>query len=119
MKHIISANYLDRNSPYRWLVRREDQTPKQAVACKAVKAVNVQFVYTDYNSPESALGCVRVAVTSETPVIEGVQPPPAPTVRLSFSGGSFIVNDGEKRGQEITSAKELNLAADGGMHAVL
>lgn len=72
MKYTISANYLDRSSPFRWLVRREDQTPQEAIACKRVVAVNVSFKSASH--VESALGCSEVAVTETEPTMEGIKP---------------------------------------------
>lgn len=75
MKYIIAANYLDRASPLKWLVRREDQTPQEALACVTVKANNVTFEQA--SGPERALGCVSIAVTNEEPTYT-LPPPPTP-----------------------------------------
>lgn len=76
MKYIIAANYLDRTSPLKWLVRREDQTPQEALACLTVKANNVTFELA--SGPERALGCVSIAVTEEEPTFTLLEAPTLP-----------------------------------------
>lgn len=81
MKYIIAANYLDRTSPLKWLVRREDQTSQEAIACLTVKANNVTF--EESSGPERALGCVSIAVTYEEPTYT-LTPPPTPAPASIF-----------------------------------
>lgn len=56
---IVSANYLKRQSPNRWLVRSVRQDPKQAQEAQTVYAEDVSFVSA--SGLEARLGCSRVA----------------------------------------------------------
>lgn len=70
-RKIISANYRDRESPFRWLVRDEGQPAAEAVPCKSVEAVGVQFVETWRKDlpfsleEESGFNCSVVAVAED------------------------------------------------------
>ena len=105
---VISANYRDRTSPYKWLVRDQDQDPKQAVAFKTVKAKGVTFEGS--NSYESGFGCQMVAV-AESVEVGGAENAP---VRIKFNGSGFVYE-----GDYLEKVKELELSEDGSMVAVL
>lgn len=55
---VVSANYLDRSSPNRWLVRRVGEPVEKAVAVRSVKAKGVEFTGS---SIEEGFGCSIVA----------------------------------------------------------
>lgn len=59
-KFVVSANYRNRNSNFKWLVRRIDEPIQDAVACKDVQCVGATF--TDSNEDEQGFGCSRVAI---------------------------------------------------------
>lgn len=64
MKYIVSANYRDRSSPYRWLIRKSDEPAEEAKACQKVVATGIQFVETTYRTDlvaETGFGCGVVA----------------------------------------------------------
>lgn len=70
MKKVISANYRDRSSPFKWLVRDYDQHPDSAIECKRVFADEVRFETS--NEIEQGFGCAIVAI-SEQIVVEGIK----------------------------------------------
>lgn len=43
MSYVISANYRDRTSPNKWLVRKQDEPVEKAKAYKKVLAQDVKF----------------------------------------------------------------------------
>lgn len=107
-KWIISANYRDRNSPYRWLVRARDERPEAAVAYKSVRAKGVEFARS--SEFEAGFGCTIVAQADEF-VAEGPEPRGH---RLRFDFDQFL----NQAGNPVRSAGELHLDADGTMTAV-
>jgi hypothetical protein len=108
---VISANYRDRDSKYRWLVRDEEHAPENAVACKGVKASgNIVFKRSD--AYEAGWGCSRVAVCDGEVEMIGVEP--SPSAPLYFDGFDFRrkIDD-----EAVVELKGLELTADGGMFA--
>jgi hypothetical protein len=108
---IISANYRDRSSPYKWLVRRSDQQPQEAVAYKTVRAKGV--IFCPSTAYESGFGCSVVAFAHEV-VTEG----PEHTIKLKFtgpSGGNLFVDETGKAHEEVA---ELFLGNEGEITAV-
>jgi len=59
MAFIISANYNDRNSPQKWLVRDENGGREDTVPSKQLVGYDVTFQRS--SSWEEKLGCSRVA----------------------------------------------------------
>jgi hypothetical protein len=65
-KFVVSANYRNRNSNYKWLVRRIDEPIEKAVACEEVYCIGVTF--TNSNAEEKGFGCGVVAVCENVSV---------------------------------------------------
>lgn len=59
MAFIVSRNYLDRASEYKWLIRREDQPISQARACRRVVCEKIEFKMS--SEDETGFGCNVVA----------------------------------------------------------
>jgi len=108
---VISANYRDRDSDYRWLVRRSAQRPEDAKAFKTVRAKGVIFCpSTDY---ERGFGCTIVIYAHEVET-EGEEPT---KIKLRFRGPGY--NDFvDETGKVHEQVAELFLGADGTMEAV-
>jgi|GEM_PF-1287252 len=109
---IVSANFNNRRSPQRWLIRDHNQSPEQAVAVVGVIAYNIAFCpSTTY---EAGFGCSTVAFCERA---EGMDNPvvPAGAVRLKFRGFSFYGPDDE----EVPACKTLVLMPDGAMYGLL
>ncbi len=120
MPKIISRNYRDRSSEYKWLVRDAEQTPEEAVACKRVVATDIQFqLSTAY---EDGFGCSIVARAEDAELFDIEPPappkptPPAGMVPLIFTGIEFVAA-GEADAVKRLAA--LQLEADGSMFAAL
>ncbi len=128
MVKIVSANYRNRASEFRWLLRDENQHPSKAVEYKQIDAIGVAFCpSTDF---EDGFGCSTVAYCLEATGTNQVSPPaPDDSVRLSFArfGGFFY--ETPKDGQQVDefdddleavpAVKTLRLNSDGSMYAVL
>jgi len=106
---IISANYRDRQSPNKWLVRRQDEPLSKAIEVASLKATGVRF--TGSNLSESGFGCSIVGVADE---VQYTLPQPKLTP-LRFSGSSFKTEDHER----VDEVKSLILSDDGSALAVL
>ena len=63
---VVSANYRNHTSDYKWLVRRYDEPIEKAVACEKVICKNV--VFEPSNKDERGFGCATVAVCEEVEV---------------------------------------------------
>lgn len=112
MTKIISANYRDRSSAYRWLVRDETDDPESAVACKSVSVDGpVQFIRSGQH--ERGFGCARVAETTGTVIMRDIDPGSA--VRLRFDGYNFRTPE-EKI---LDSLQRLELHSDGSLFGVV
>ena len=109
MSYIVSANYRDRQSPFKWLVRDAKDYPKKAVAYKSVRATGVTFGPSD--KYESGFGCSTVA-TAETVETSG---PEKKETRLTFEGRNFYTEGGK----EVKAVDVLDLREDGKMFATL
>jgi hypothetical protein len=110
-KFVVSANYRDRSSSYRWLVRRYDEPIEKAVACKRVVAKGVRFQAS--NQGESGFGCTTVAVCDSAELFDQE----TLAKRLRFDGVSFLVD--EKDGPHVSGVNELQLGEAGEILAVL
>ncbi len=122
MPFIVSANYRDRSSPLKWLVRREDQHMGDARPCNKVYAKGVKFVKS--SEAEEGFGCKKVAVCDEVQYSydDAEVLRPAATVPLHYYIGfmiDFFWSARKLPSAEITSVQELYLGADGKMEAVL
>jgi hypothetical protein len=62
-KYVVSANYLDRESELKWLVRREDEPVSQATAHRSVLCRGVKFQLS--SEGEKGFGCRVVAIVDE------------------------------------------------------
>lgn len=103
---IVSANYNNRDSDYKWLVRDENEPAQKAVACKAVNATGVSFITSpDY---EQGFGCSMVA-RCETAEMIDPEPRGEP---LKFNGLDF--ND--EYGRRVTECETLTLLPTGKMN---
>lgn len=109
---IVSANYRDRKSPYRWLIRQEDQPVESARAFKSVKARGVKIISS--NAIEEGFGCRIVA---KCQAADGFDPEPdAPVVKtLRFDHDAFK----DDRGRRVDEMLELDLGEDGSIKATV
>lgn len=105
---VISANYRDRSSPNKWLVRRSNEHPDLAVERSTVHAKGVIFCpSTDY---ETGFGCTVVAYADEV-MDEGSAPENAVKLRFTGPGGNNDFVDGDGKSHE--ELAELHLGANG------
>lgn len=113
---IITANYLDRNSEYKWLVRKEHEPIEKAVACKRVVADNVSFEAS--SAVEKGFGCRTVAKSLNVEMFD-VRPEPKKPIKLWF-GGKYFYSDSEMEpGSHLRSVERLELQPDGEILAIV
>ena len=110
---IVSANYLDRTSPNRWLIRDETEHHSQARVVKSVVATGVTFVLSD--QIETGFGCGVVAKCKTAEEWHG-QEPAEKTTSLRFDG-FYTFYDSTIRA--VKSCKRLELGEDGSIMALL
>lgn len=126
-RYIITANYRDRKSPYKWLVRRANEPLAAAKACKGVTASGVEFKQS--RDGEDGFGCAIVAEASHATMLE-IEPEPSTldpnrfeplatpvtSCTLEFIGYCFVDKNaqGEDR-QAVDAADHLELFPDGSM----
>lgn len=125
MSFVISANYLDRQSPFRWLVRRADEPLESARACRQVKCGSVRFKKSGTapeGKGEAGFGCAVIAVAEhaegldfQDEVKEQPEQPKDNRKKLEFSYDSFYDQDSNK----VTEAKTLELGPHGEILATL
>lgn len=106
-KKIISANYRNRNSAYKWLIREEGQSPEEARACKRVTATNVKFQRSD--DYEAGFGCKVVAVADEAEGHDYEVTRNEQGSALRFNGVHFE----DHKGNAIQALEDLTLNDDG------
>jgi hypothetical protein len=106
---IVSANYRNRNSAYRWLIRDENEPIESARAFKAVQAKGVRF---GASRAEEGFGCSIVAFCDEAIGRE----PEVRVTPLRFDGQSFRAVEGSRL---VEACETLDLAPDGKMVATL
>ncbi len=109
-KQIVSANYLDRESSKKWLIRSEEQGIEGAQAFESVEATGV--VFTASSADEEGFGCSMVAVCDTA--VGSSQPSkrePKYGKRLRFDGFDFV----DKKGDVVERCNCLVLNADGSM----
>lgn len=116
MKFVISANYKDRQSDYKWLVRPADLPPEDAVPAKWLNAsgcaVAASSVY------EAGFGCGVVVhaeeVYTEEPLLgKSPVPHPATMTRLKFDGTSRFYRSDDTDFRPVSKMDLLCLRADG------
>lgn len=112
---VVTANYRDRKSKLKWLVRDEDQPIHLAVPFNAIMATGVEFKPS--NEDEEGFGCTMIALCK---TVEGYYEPlknfePKQLARLQFNWNSFVML-GEFP-KEISEVEVLYLNADGHMYA--
>ena len=79
---IVSGNYLERDSRFRWLIRKSEELSDHAVACRAIALTNVSM--RPSNEIEYGFGCQVVAAAElATPAIATLSRPNDAT-RLFF-----------------------------------
>lgn len=107
---IITANYLDRNSEYKWLVRKEHEPIEKAVACKRVVADNVLFEVSSI--VEKGFGR-RTMIKALNVEMFDVRPKPKKLIKL-WSVGKYFYSDSEMEpGSHLRSVERLELQPDG------
>jgi hypothetical protein len=110
--YIVSANYRDRSSKYKWLVRPEGADPKTAIAVAAVVCIGVQVCpSTDY---ESGFGCSTICKCEDVEYSAEDVEPQVSEVSLKFAGHSFY---DPNTGDDVSKMDEFRLGADGSMKA--
>jgi hypothetical protein len=109
LRYIVSENYLDRESAYPWLIRREDESINEARACKAVSMSDVKFVAS---KEEVGFGCAVVASCGKA--VGKFFEDQKDLERIRFSGNAFYRKGG---GDEIESASLMELLPSGAMFA--
>ena len=117
MSYIISANYRNRDSEYRWLVRKADEAPEKAIAFKRVTAEGVRTQAS--SAYEDGFGCRIVAVAEGKCVLEEREPSETPEVQLRFNGFSGFYVVGEARHDIKKNMTSLRLEPDGSIFAVV
>lgn len=113
---IITANYLDRNSEYKWLVRDEHEPIEKAVACKRVVADKV--IFADSSAVEEGFGCHTVAKSLHVEMFD-VWPEPKKPIRLWFGGKYFYPDSEMEPESRIHSVERLELRPDGKILAIV
>ncbi len=106
---IVSANYLDRKSKKRWLVRDEKDDPQDAEAHQEVVLTGVRFGRAPIY--EQGFGCSIVAFAETATPTKGK--PNRDEVRLTFDWNRFV--DGN--GNTVATCDSLRLTSDGKMYA--
>lgn len=109
MAFIVSANYRDRKSPFRWLIRGENEPVLAARAFKSVRATGV--VFGPSNEAEQGFGCTVVAICQTA---EGKYPEQQ-QVRLRFDFVSFV----DPNDDVVEKCDVLELGKDGSMVATV
>ncbi len=112
---VVSANYKDRESEFKWLIRAEHQHSEKAKEFQFVKAIGVEF--KDSNAYEIGFGCTKVAFCK---IAEGSNSPfegidQTKLTMLSFEpfwGYFYVTGSVQKRVKELN---ELYLDKDGKM----
>lgn len=106
---VVSANYRNRKSPYKWLVRKATDPIEKAYACKSVVASGVEF--RPSSQSEEGFGCRRVA-HAESVEVSGVE-----SVEIKFDGRQTFYN--ESTGKAVTKLARMELGEDGSILGVL
>lgn len=115
---IVSANYRNRKSKNRWLMRSAEQKPKEAKALTSVAATEIRFKKS--KAEELGFGCYMIAEAQTVEVSKAVDNDiRVGEVKLLFCLVSqrawFQTVDGVK----VDSCVSLRLTPNGSMYAVL
>lgn len=111
MAYVISANYRDRTSPFKWLIREGGKPLDTARACKRVEATDAR--YTNSVDGEVHWGCRRVLVAETAQGIDYEDEQPLRPLKFTMNG--FI---DQETGQPVHGRlKTLKLEADGAISA--
>ena len=113
--HIISANYRDRKSPNRWLIRHATQEINQAQAVPSLTAQKVAFVES-HGLQEEGFDCwiVGQAESAEVATDESNQIRTSET-KLRFERDHFET----QKGKRVDSCTSVRLTPDGSVYAIL
>jgi len=114
-KYIVSANYRDRTSKFRWLVRKDSDPVEAAIPCVRVVASGV--VFRPSNRIEEGFGCKMVAHCDSVSTVPETAPHLGNTeavwsytaTRLSFNEDTFTVP------HKVTRVEAVELCRDGSM----
>lgn len=112
---IVSANYLDRHSNFKWLLRGQNEIPQYAHPFKTVKATGVKFKRSTHW--EEGFGCTRVAFCESA---EGSNDPmdkskTSKLIKLHFDGDYSFIN--ESTNEPVDEAQVLYLDENGNIWA--
>ncbi len=108
---IVSANYRDRKSDLKWLIREEGQHPDQAKEVSSITATGVKFEHSSHQ--ERGFGCTVVAVC-ETAVLTPASTMDVSGQRIHFNGwDGFYEKETEAR---VYGCGRLTLNSDGSMY---
>ena len=107
---IVSRNYRDRESPFKWLIRKATEAIENAKAYKNVIAERVTF--SESSDGERGFGCRVVAIAESA---TGSDPELTP-VALKFVGYEFQRTD---TGESVEEVDVLELKEDGSMLATI
>lgn len=116
---VVSANYRNRNSNYKWLVRRIDEPIEKAVACEDVHCIGVKF--TGSNAEEKGFGCGVVAVCENVSIGSPETETDLPTAGIPNNHDDDTYNKFTFNGYAICrtvlveSVERINLHYDGSM----
>ena len=108
MAQIISANYRNRESEYKWLVRDESEHPDKAIACKSV-TVDGRVSFVKSSQYEEGFGCKVVASTDSPVHLVDIEQKP-----LKFDGHVSFIDGGGNIVKEVNS---IELREDGSILA--
>lgn len=115
--YIVTANYRDRKSPTRWIMREESQDPATIEPAKALVATNVNFDFAKSGTHEARVGCITVATCEKAEVVDGefdFAGQQDKLVPLTYGWGAFC----DPQNKTVNSCEKLFLAADGKMLAL-
>ena len=111
---VVTANYNDRQSKNKWLVRNQRQKPQNAVGYPTVKATNVIFKRS--SAVEVGFGCTMIASCETTQTdTNNFRRRGKNIVRLRFRGFWFE----DLNGNRVEKLKTLYLNKDGSMYGKL
>ena len=110
---IVSANYRNRDSEMRWLVRDEGAPLDSVVECKSLKAKEV--VFRQSSAGELGFGCYVVALCKSVEILgDTMQKKGRRQVTLRFEGDHFCAIE---TARVVDKCATLNLNPDGSIYA--
>lgn len=120
---VVSANYRDRHSPYRWLIRQAGDPLEKARACRRVE-LRSEVGLVQSSDGEEGFGCRRVALCEDVVGYEFEDEAKALTVAdesdgyvpVEWDGLNFVAKFGDSE-KYIGSAKMMRLEANGKIFA--